>query len=190
MMALKREHFVRIFFYECNLLHRVGSIITTIVYSITAKEKNESAPQRKHVPYYRHFVVTPKTPNRDQIKVRVHRRDRQRKEGGITRSILAESLSGPSLTGGPTSRVRPLPIQITLIGVYVRLLRHQKNGHGERKGAHSRERKKMGPNLTRVDLKNRVSEERWKSNDENKRGFRNAQYGCIIACYGIRFNTL
>lgn len=170
-------------------------IYYSIFYSITAKGKNESAPQRKHVPYYRHFVVTPKmSPNRDQIKVRVHRRDRQGKEGGITRSISAGSLSGPSLTGGPTSRVRPLPIQITLIGgsprVYVRLLRHQKNGHGERKGAHSCERKKMGPNLARVDLKNRVSEERWKSNDENKRGFRNAQYGCIIACYGIRFNTL
>lgn len=127
------------------------------VYSITAKGKNESAPRRKHVPYYQHFVVAPKTsPNRDQVEVRVHRRDRRGKKEGIASSISsAGSLPGPSLTGGPTSRVRPLPIQIMLIGgsprVYVRLLRHQKNG--EIKGAHSRERKKMDPNLAGVDKK-------------------------------------
>lgn len=92
-------------------------------------------------------------------------------EGGIARIISsAGSLPGPSLTGGPTSRVRPLPIQITLIGdspcVYVSLLWHQKNGHGERKGAHPRKWKKMNPNLAGVDKKNRISKERWKSRRE------------------------
>ena len=93
-----------------------------------------------------------------QSQTRVHRRNRWDKEGGIAHSISsAGSLRSPSLTGGPTSRVRPLPIQITLIGgsplVYTCASYGTRKSGTEKEKARIPEWKKMGSNLARVNKK-------------------------------------
>lgn len=105
-----------------------------IAYSAIAIRKGMNLlPEEKHVPYYRHFLVAPKTSsNRDQVMAKWPREN----EGGRGRASCRSDLSrSPSLTGGPTSWVKPLPIQITLIDgftplAYIRTSLNQKNGRG------------------------------------------------------------
>jgi len=145
---------LRIFYYECNLLR-----ICCSKNNLFNKEKLSLLPKGST---FRIIGTSRLRRNRLPITIRsqtrVHRRNRWDKEGGIAHSISsAGSLRSPSLTGGPTSRVRPLPIQITLIGgsplVYTCASYGTRKSGTEKEKARIPEWKKMGSNLARVNKK-------------------------------------